>query len=128
MAKVLYTQQIASKKFRGATTKEAYMDACRWYATNIISKDKLHDIQVEYQKQKDGSIKMILYAVMEHQPVFNQHCACCREMHHSFFINEDTACNRCSVAGFDRRLESKMQIKVSYYKELLSKMIKEGQF
>lgn len=129
MATLFYSQRFGQKVFHGASVKDAYMKACRWYASNVIAKDKLHNVQVEYIKdEKQNAVTIVLYAVLNEKETFEQHCACCREMHHSFFINEDTACNRCSAAGYQRRLEQRLSIKLSYYKELLNKTLKEGEF
>lgn len=126
MGKMFYTQQFGKKTFRGASTKDAYMNACKWYASNVIAKDKLHCIQVEYIKEKEGNaVTMVLYASLPEEEVMEQHCTCCKEIHHSFFINEDTHCDRCSAIGFQRRLQQKLAIKIDYYKVMLRKIVEE---
>ena len=55
MAKILYSQRVAKKVFTGATVKDAYMKAVKWYASNIIAKDDLHEIQVEYKKDNTAN-------------------------------------------------------------------------
>ena len=121
--KTYYSERIAQKTFKGRTTKDAYMKAVKWYATNVISKDHLHGIQVEYEKCKDKPvIVMTLYAVIPEQEIKEQHCNICREMHHSFFVNEQTDCSRCNALGLQNRIERLMSIKVEYYKEILRKM------
>lgn len=128
MAQILYSQPFGRKVFKGASIKDAYMKACKWYASNVIAKDKLHNVQVEYIKDaKANTVTIVLYAVLSETDVKEQHCQCCKEMHHSFFINEDTHCDRCSAAGYQRRLEQKLSVKLSYYKELLDKILTEGE-
>lgn len=124
MGKMFYTQQFGKKTFYGTSTKDAYMIACKWYATNIIAKDKMHDVQVTYIKG-DNAVTMILYTSLPEKEVMEQHCECCREMHRSFFINESTQCDKCSAIGFQRRLEHKMTVKIEYYKEMLRKIVKK---
>ena len=123
--KVMYSQQLAKKVFRGTDQKDAYMKAVKWYASNILASDKFHGIMAEYTKLPDGGVTMLLWSTMSQQEIMENHCQCCREMHHSFFINEDTHCSRCSVMGFQNRLEWKMGIKLGYYKELLKKILGE---
>lgn len=125
MGKLFYTQKFAKKRFRGEDVKDAYMKACKWYASNVIAKDKLHHIQVEYIKEKDNSVTMVLYASLPEEEAMEHHCQCCKEMHHAFFINEDTACNRCSAAGYQRRLVEHLSVKIDYYKQLLRRIIDE---
>lgn len=121
----MYSQQLAKKVFRGMDQKDAYMKAVKWYASNILASDKFHEIMVEYTKLPDGGITMTMWSTMSQQEIMDDHCQCCREMHHSFFINEDTHCDRCSAISFQKRLEWKMGIKLGYYKELLHKLLGE---
>ena len=128
MAQILYSQPFGRKVFKGASVKDAYMKACKWYASNVIAKDKLHNVQIEYIKDaKANTVTIVLYAVLSETDVKEQHCQCCKEMHRSFFVNEDTECSRCSVAGYQRRFEQKLSVKLSYYKELLGKILTEGE-
>ena len=123
--KVMYSQQLAKKVFRGTDQKDAYMKAVKWYASNILASDKFHGIMAEYIKLPGGGVTMVLWSTMSQREIMEDHCQCCREMHRSFFINEDTHCSRCSAMGFQNRLEWKMGIKLSYYKELLKKILGE---
>lgn len=125
--KLYYSQPFAKKMFSGKSVKDAYLKACKWYASNVISKDKLHNVQVQYIKDSEKCrVTIILYASLSETEVLEQHCQCCKEMHHSFFINEDTSCNRCSALSYQRRLESHISVKIGYYKELLNKILKEN--
>ena len=46
--------------------KEAYLNACKWYATNVISKDEIRDVQVQFEKQNDSpSIVLRLFVTVE---------------------------------------------------------------
>lgn len=122
MAGLRYSEQIAEKTFRGVSHKDAYIKAVKWYASTVIARDQLHNVHVEFVKDKtEPIVTMKLFAVLDEKEAREEHCACCKEMHHAFFINEATECSRCSVAGYQRRLEKMLRIKVSYYKELLSK-------
>ena len=122
MTDILYSQKVAKKVFTGATVKDAYMKAVKWYASNIIAKDDLHEIQVEYKKDNAAyTIEMILYAVLPAEEVMEQHCTVCKEIHHSFFINEANNCNVCNAGAYERRMKQKIAVKVDYYKELLKR-------
>ena len=118
---ICYSKQFAQKTFHGATTKDAYMKAVKWYASNIIAKDELHEVQVEFVKGIN-QVTLKLYAVMQEQVVRDNHCTICREMHHSFFINEATNCNVCNASAYQRRLDQKIMVKHQYYKELFGKI------
>ncbi len=126
MARALFSMKFGKKSFTASTMKEAYLKACKWYATNILSKDELRDIQVEFEKDKQfPTVTIHLYAMVNEREIFNQHCLCCKEMHHNFMINENTNCNICAAAGYQNRLEQKTKIKQSYYRQLFNKLLEE---
>lgn len=122
-----FSEEFYKRQFTAANMKSAYMLAVKWYATNVLSKDELHNVHVEFEKDKQSpTVTIHLFVVLDKEAdVMEQHCKCCKEMHRSFFINEDTACNRCSTLGFQNRLEQKIQIKRDYYKELLRKRVED---
>lgn len=124
MGKLFYTQKIGKKTFWGASVKEAYLSACKWYASNVIVKNDLQDVQVEFLKLKDKSaVEIVLYVSLPEDDIMEKHCNCCKEMHKSFFINEDTHCDKCSAISFQKRLRQIMSVKISCYKSKLDKAI-----
>lgn len=115
-----FAEEVISKSFIGDNMKDAYMKAVKWYATNILAKDELHNIYVEYEKDKQSpTVTVHLYATLEEEEVRQSHCAICKEFHRSFFINETENCNCCNVSGYQRRLEQKMKVKKDFYREVL---------
>lgn len=126
---IKYSREFYKKSFTADTMKAAYMSAVKWYSTNVLSKAEFVNVHVQFIKEDKceyPTITIHLFAVQDgEQDVMTQHCECCREMHNSFFINEDTYCGRCSAAGFQRRLEKKIDIKMSYYKGMLRKQLGE---
>lgn len=118
---ICYSKQFACKTFDGVTTKDAYMKAIKWYASNVIAKDELHEVQVEFIKGIN-QVTIKLFVVLPEQVVRDNHCVMCKEMHKSFFINEATNCDACKVSAYQRRLEQKMSVKQQYYKELFGKL------
>lgn len=126
---IKYSQQFFKKSFTANTMKEAYMKAVKWYSTNVLSKAEFANVHVQFikeNKSESPTITIHLFAVQDgEKDVMSQHCQCCKEMHHSFFINEDTYCGRCSAAGFQRRLQEKINIKMNYYKEMLKRRLGE---
>ena len=117
-----YSSQFRKEVFTGKSVKEAYMKAVKWYATNVIARDKLHNVQVEFIKDEEkNQITLVLYATLKDEEMWEHQCNLCKEMHCSFFINEATECSRCTAAGYRRQLERKILVKSSYYEELLRK-------
>mgnify|MGYP003425380885 CR=1 FL=1 len=112
---IVYGKEFFKKSFTADDMKSAYMSAVKWYSTNVLSKAEFSNVQVQFIKDTERELPTItirLFAIQDgEKDVMDQHCKCCKEMHHSFFINEDTNCNRCSALGFQNRLEQKINIK-----------------
>lgn len=122
---IKYSREFFKKSFAADSMKSAYLSACKWYSTNVLSKAEFKNVQVQFVKEDKTEFPTItvhLFAVQDgERDVLEEHCKCCREMHHTFFINEDTHCNRCSAMGFQNRLERGMTIKRDWYRDLLKK-------
>lgn len=124
---VKFSTEFFRKTFKADNMKTAYLSAVKWYSTNVLSKVEFANVHVQFEKITDGespAITIHLFAVQDgEKDIMSQHCQCCKEMHSSFFINEDTHCGRCSALGFQKRLEQKIGIKKGYYKEMLRKQV-----
>lgn len=85
------------------------------------------NVHVQFVKEdvmKTGypTVTIHLYVVIDNEEeVMNKHCECCKEMHHSFFINADADCNRCNALGFQKRLDDKLKVKRDLYKNTIKK-------
>lgn len=124
---IKFSREFCKKSFTGDSMKSAYLKAVKWYSTNILSKAEFANVHVQFVKDEKSEFPTItihLFAVQDgEKDVMEKHCECCREMHNHFFINEDTACNRCSALGFQNRLLQKITIKRDYYREKLRKYL-----
>lgn len=126
---IKYSREFYKKTFAADSMKSAYLLAAKWYATNVLSKAEFANVQVQFVKENKSELPTVtihLFAVQDGEnDVMAQHCQRCKEMHHSFFINEDTHCNRCSALGFQNRIEQMINIKKEYYKGMLRKQLEE---
>jgi uncharacterized paraquat-inducible protein A len=126
---IKYSAEFFKKSFVADTMKNAYLKAAKWYAINILSKAEFANVHVKYEKDNESESPTIIMRLFAYQDgekdVMEHHCKCCKEMHASFFINEDTHCNRCSALGYQNRLEQKISIKKSYYREKLTRNLEE---
>lgn len=119
-----YTDVVYQKSFSAKNMKDAYLKACKWYASSVLSKDELHDVQVEFIKSTEGQLPTItarLFVSVEEKDVKEHHCAICRESHSSFFMSEETNCAWCKIAAFDRRIAQQLAIKRSYIKSKIER-------
>lgn len=124
---IKFSKEFYKKSFTAGTMKEAYLSACKWYSTNVLSKAEFSNVQVQFIKEdvnenKSPTITIRLFAVQDgEEEVMNQHCECCKEAHRSFFLNGDTQCNRCNAMSYHKRIEQRINIKKDWYRELLAK-------
>ena len=113
MSKIHFSEEFYKRSFTANDMKSAYLKAVKWYASNVLSKAELQRVHVEFIKDEQSpTITIHLFAVLDdEQEVFSQHCKCCEETHHSFFINENNNCNICAAKGYQNRMEQKIKIK-----------------
>ena len=124
---IKYSREFFRKSFIADNMKAAYLSACKWYSTNVLSKAEFKNVHVQFikedrEKTEFPTVTVCLFAVQDGEvEVLKEHCKCCKEMHNNFFINEDTHCNRCSALGFQNRLEQGITIKKDWYRNLLKR-------
>lgn len=125
---VVYSKEFFKKKFSAETMKAAYMNACKWYATNVLSKDELHNVQVEFEKNSKGEFPTVvihLFAVLNENELRERYCKLCRESHSLFYMNQNFNCNRCEAKAYQARTDDMLRVKLEYYRQLISKVAKE---
>lgn len=124
---IKYSREFFKKSFVDETMKAAYLSACKWYATNILSKAEFKNVHVQFIKEDENktespTVTVCLFAVQDSESeVMAEHCKICKEMHCQFFITEATHCSNCSALGFQRRLERGINIKKDWYRDLLKR-------
>lgn len=128
MKPITYSKEFYKKSFAGDTMKEAYLSACKWYATNVLSKDELHEVQVEFEKSPNEQFPTVtihLFAALDETKLRERHCTICRELSKSFFLHTNDNCSRCEANAYQRRTDEMIRVKIEYYRELINKRVKE---
>ena len=130
MKMVKYSKEFFKKKFSADTMKNAYMNACKWYATNVLSKDELHNVLVEFVKEKNEQLPTVtirLSATLDENELRERYCKICRESHNLFYMNNNYNCNRCETKAYQTRTDDMLRVKLEYYRELLRRSVKEDE-
>lgn len=129
MRPITYSKEFFKKKFTADTMKNAYMNAVKWYATNVLSKDELHNVQVEFEKgydeQQFPTITIHLFATLDEGTLRERHCKICKEANQMFYMHDNNNCNKCEANAYQRRTDDMLRVKIEYYRELISKRVKE---
>lgn len=104
-------------EFTSAISKDAYLEASKWLANNIISKDYKNII---WKIDKLGNtelptFKLSLYCEYEITTLFKSRCKACKEFHSSFYINQQLNCDACNAKGLMDHTKEKLRIIKKYY-------------
>lgn len=127
MKPTTYGKEFFKKQFIAETMKEAYMKAVKWYATNVLSKAELQDVQVKFEKDLDEQFPTItihLIAIANEDELRKRHCEICQEFHSLFYMSKNN-CNKCEAVAYQKRADELILTKIDYYKANLNKALKE---
>lgn len=122
-----YNEEAFSKSFTDEKRKVAYLDACKWLASNIISKeDELCEFTFKIKEDKEAELptfKLILYVTLDEKELRNRHCNICKEAHSAFFINNKVDCNSCNASAYQKRMEDMIKQKRLFLKGKLERVL-----
>lgn len=128
----MYVSQIFySRDFVNKDAKKAYLKACEWVAKNVLSKtSKVEVSKVTWRISRVSSeslptFKLELFVTYDESEVSDRMCSVCKELHASFFINEDFNCSRCNKEAYRKKIKSKLDIGSSYFKEQIRQVLEK---
>ena len=119
-----YIKKFYERDFKSDDSKKAYLKACKFVASNIISKgSKVEVSKVTWDVVRvEGDLptfRLTLYYKFDDKEFMKQTCDACKKFHKSFFINENFNCNRCNKVGYEKNIEQKLLIGTDYFRKLL---------
>ena len=119
-----YVKKFYEREFKAESSKAAYLKACKFVASNVISKgSKVEVSKVTWNVVKveaEGNLptfRLTLYYKFDDTEFMKQSCEACKQFHKSFFINENFNCNRCNKVGYEKNIEQKLTIGTEYFKK-----------
>lgn len=112
---MLISEKILEKEFQGRTTKEAYLNCCKWLSTNIIAVNNSKNITYKTEKINTDSwsktIRLTVYVTADEEEVYERHCNICKEVSGSFFMTKNKyMCEVCKMPPYRRRLKEKLNL------------------
>lgn len=124
---MLYIEKFYERNFKAKNSKDAYLKACKFVASNIVSKGSKVEVtkvtwditKVETKEDDLPTFRLSLYYKFDDTDFMKQSCKSCKEFHKSFFINEDYNCSRCNKIGYKKNIEQKLSIASEYFKKIL---------
>lgn len=106
--------KIIEKEFQSRTTKQAYLDCCKWLSTNIIAVNNSNHLVYKMEKVQDdwiSKIRLTVYVMAEEQDIQERHCNICKEVTGSFFMKQNKyMCESCKMKPYRNRIREKLNI------------------
>lgn len=112
---MLISEKVKEKVFHGTNTKEAYLKACKWYATNFISISENKNLSCTFEKVKCKnsmvcSIKLTVYVMFDENEVLQKNCEICNEANKLFYIRGNkNKCDSCKVNPYRERMKERLK-------------------
>ena len=124
---MLYIHEIYSRQFKAEGSKEAYLKACKFVASTVLSeKSKVEASKVVWdvkrvKKEEEGlpTFLLTLYFKFDDTVFKSQTCQACKEFHRSFYVNTDFNCSRCNKIGYEKNVQSKLTTGSKYIAKLI---------
>lgn len=110
--------------FSDEKPKEAYLQACKWVANNIMNgKVEVKDISWKINRVEDQydlpTFRLELYTALNESDFVSDFCKRCKEFHKSFYINQEYNCDSCKMQGYRKQIKQRTEIKRQFAKEKL---------
>lgn len=107
------SEKIFEKEFEGRTTKEAYLNCCKWLSTNIIavnnSKNITYNIEKVNEKNLVKKVKLTVYVTADEKEVNERNCDICKEVTGMFYLKQNKhMCESCKIPAYRKRIEHKL--------------------
>ena len=122
-----YSQRLFRKQFTSEeSSKDAYMELCKWLAKNVISKkDEIGEMTFEINKVKADypTFELTLYAMLDENDVNKLHCDACKEAHRLFYVGNEAKCDSCAVNAYRTRMKQRLNTKSQYTKSIILRKI-----
>lgn len=123
---MVYIEKFYERNFKAENAKDAYLKACSFVASNILSKkSKVEATKVTWDVtnvSEEGGLptfRLSLYYKFDDTEFMHQTCEACKQFHKSFFINENFNCDKCNKVGYEKNVKQKLMIGAEYLRKKL---------
>ena len=110
---MLIAEKIIQKQFKAKTMKQAYLECCKWIATNILAENNSKNLSYSIKKNESsciGCVDLEVYIFTDESEVFEHNCDICKEFAGAFFSKENKyRCEVCKMPPYRKRLETKLE-------------------
>lgn len=115
------TAKVKSFVIKAEDEKQAYLKGCKQLARYMASK-KYKNLSFKIERDEEpNTFIFTLYTNVDLSEEQRKFCSMCKEVHCSFYINEEYNCSRCNLKTFLNRANSKLTISKNYYKKEINR-------
>lgn len=121
-----YIKELYKKDFSAASFKEAYLNAAKWVATNVVHESGINS-HVCYTFAKSNknipTIILTIYVKVPEEEIRERHCNICKEVHGTFYMGGKENCSTCKLNAYNRRVDEQIKKESKIVKEELYKKL-----
>lgn len=110
-------EKLIERTFIGKDGKDAYLKACKWFSTAVISVNNSKNIVHSIEKIKTNGdygcnkVKVTVYVITDETEMLNKHCEICKEVTGSFFMSDNKyKCYSCKIEPYRKRIMEKLKL------------------
>ena len=120
MSKVSY--KILDKKFKNENSKQAYLDACKWIAQNIVSKKEIsNNISIKITKIENVKIPTFnveLIVDVDRKKLQEDFCGKCKHIYNTFYQVDKMHCEECKMKAYCKTNDNYTKGLINIYKQI----------
>lgn len=126
----IFCQEAFCKQFENKVSKQAYLDACKWLATNIYNNAELaKNVVISIKKLTESELPtfvVTVYAQIDESEQRTAHCKKCKMLHTIFYSMDGGNCNECKAKAYYKYLDDNITNVKNFVREILEDK-EEGQ-
>lgn len=123
LTRSFYSELFYKIEFSDKVSKKAYLNACKWLATNVYSKDEFSEyVTVKITKNKERKLPTFtvkLFITIDEKEMCNEYCGKCKQLHTIFYSVDKPDCTACKLNGYRYKLHDNIKNLVAFWKEYL---------
>ena len=112
--------KIFEKVFKNKIAKKAYLEAVKWLAINIISKEQFaNNLSYKIQKIKNNAVKISIFLDIDEKELKDKFCDKCKHVYATFYQVQKMNCDECKMNAYRKINEKYIENMCEFYKKIL---------
>lgn len=121
MKKANMSYKIFEKSFKNKISKKAYLEATKWLAINIFSKEQFaKNLSVKIEKKNENTFIISIFLDVDEKELKQRFCLNCQHLHNTFFQVEKVNCDECKMNAYRKTNEKYIEHMCEFYSKILN--------